>query len=125
MIDLTNKTPEELNTLIQKYLSVLQEVKAKPEQYVQLAYIINIAVQYFAIHHMDLPNEWKTWCTLALKELCLKNKINSEIDITDIIEDFVNNYNLNFESYCSFMISASEYDQQRGFVHTYILKKGR
>lgn len=125
MIDLTSKTPEELNTLIQKYLSVLQQVKAKPEQYPQLAYIINIAVQYFAIHHMDLPNDWKTWCTLVLKELCLKDKINSEIDITDIIEDFINEYNLNYESYCSYMASANEYDQQRGFVHAYILKKGR
>ena len=125
MIDLTNKTPEELNALIQKYASVLQQVKAKPEQYPQLAYIFNITIQYFVIHHMDLPNDWKTWCTLVLKELCLKNKINSEIDITDIIEDFVNEYNLNYESYCSYIVSASDYDQQRGFVHSYILKKGK
>jgi hypothetical protein len=125
MINISHKTPEEINALIQKYASVLQQVKANPEQYPQLAYIINIAIQYFAIHHMDLPNDWKTWCTLVLKELCLKDKINSEVDITDIIEDFVNNYDLNYETYCSYMVSVSDYDQQRGFVHGYILKKGK
>jgi TRAP-type uncharacterized transport system substrate-binding protein len=52
-----------------------------------------------------------------------KDKINNDLDITNIIDDFINDYNLNYESYCSFMISASDYDQQRGFVHTYIRKK--
>jgi TRAP-type uncharacterized transport system substrate-binding protein len=61
----------------------------------------------------------------VLKELFTKSKIRSDLDVTNIIEDFVNEYNLNYESYCSYMVSASDYDQQRGFVHSYILKKGR
>ncbi|MFA5207340.1 MAG: hypothetical protein WC428_01670 [Candidatus Paceibacterota bacterium] len=125
MIDLTNKTPEEINALIQKFAPVLQQVKIAPEHYLQLAYIFDIGTKYLIIQHKDLDDTWKTWCMLVLKEMYIKNKINSELDITNIVEDFINHYNLNYESYCNYMASANEYDQQRGFVHSYILKKGR
>ena len=125
MIDLTSKTPEELNTLIQKYLPVLQQIKVSPVLYPQLAYIFDVATKYILEKHNELTPEWKTWTMFVLKELFTKSKIRSDLDVTNIIEDFVNEYNLNYESYCSYMVSASDYDQQRGFVHSYILKKGR
>jgi hypothetical protein len=125
MTDLTSKTPEELNTLIQKYLPVLQQIKVSPVLYPQLAYIFDVATKYILEKHNELTPEWKTWTMFVLKELFTKSKIRSDLDVTNIIEDFVNEYNLNYESYCSYMVSASDYDQQRGFVHSYILKKGR
>ena len=125
MIDLTSKTPEELNILIQKYLVVLQQINAIPEQYLQLAYIFDIATKYLIVQHKDLDNTWKTWTMVVLKDLSMKNKINNEKDITDIIEDFINHYDLNYESYCSYMISASDYDKEKGFVHSYVIKKGK
>ena len=123
MINLTNKTPEEINALIQKYLPALQESKVAVEHYLQIAYIIDIATPYLKEKYNDLSPEWKAWCMIVLRDLYKKDKINNDLDITNIIDDFINDYNLNYESYCSFMISASDYDQQRGFVHTYIRKK--
>ena len=125
MIDLTSKTPEELNALIQKYAPVLQQVKVKPDQYQYIAYIIDIAINYLTINHKDLSADMKTWCIVVLKDLYMKNKINNDLDITTIIIDFINYYDLNYETYCSYMVSASDYDQQRGFVHDYVIKKGR
>jgi hypothetical protein len=125
MTDLTSKTPEELNTLIQKYLPVLQQIKVSPVLYQQLAYIFDVATIHIKQKYSDLTPEWKAWCMVVLRDLYKKNKISTDLDITSIIDDFINDYNLNYESYCSYMASASEYDQQRGFVHGYTLKKGR
>ena len=125
MIDLTSKTPEEINTLIQRWIPALQDSKIMPEHYLQMAYIIDIATPYLKEKHSDLTPEWKAWCIVILRELYKKDKISNDLDITNIIEDFINEYNLNYESYCSYMASANEYDQQRGFVHAYILKKGK
>jgi len=125
MKDLISKTPEELNTLIQKYLPVLQQIKVSPVLYPQLAYIFDVATKHILEKHNELTPEWKSWCMVVLKELFTKSKINNDLDITNIIDDFVNEYNLNYESYCSYISSANEYDQQRGFVHVYILKKGK
>jgi|ERR1035437_570958 hypothetical protein len=125
MIDSISKTPEELNTLIQKYLPVLQEIKVSPVLYPQLAYIFDVATKYIFEKHNDLTFEWKAWTMFVLKELFTKSKIGNDLDITNTIDDFINNYNLNYESYCDYMASANEYDQQKGFVHGYILKKGK
>ena len=125
MIDLTSKTSEQINALIQKWSLALQESKIAVEHYLQMAYIIDVATPYIKEKYAELTPEWKAWCMVVLKEMYIKNKINSELDITNIIDDFVTDYNLNYESYCSYMTSANEYDQQNGFVHGYILKKGR
>ena len=125
MIDLTSKTPEEINALIQKWLPALQDSKVRPEHYLQIAYIIDIATIHLKDMYTELTPAWKAWCMIVLRDLYKKNKINNDADITNIIDDFINDYNLNYESYCSYMASANEYDQQRGFVHGYILKKGR
>ena len=125
MIDLTSKTPEEINALIQKWLPALQDSKVAPEHYLQVAYIIDVATTHLKENHKDLDAAWKAWCMVVLRDLYKKNKINKDSDITDIIDDFLNDFNLNYESYCSYMLSASEYDQQRGFVHGYTQKKGR
>lgn len=122
---LINKTPEEINALIQKWLPALQDSKVAPEHYLQIAHIIDITTEHLKKQYNDLTPEWKAWCMVMLRELYKKNKISSDLDITNIIDDFINEYNLNYESYCSYMASASEYDQQRGFVHGYILKKGK
>jgi hypothetical protein len=125
MIDLTSKTPEQINALIQKWLPALQESKVAVEHYLQMAHIFDISTPYLKEKYSELTPEWKAWCMVVLRDMYKKNKINVDADITNIIDDFVNDYNLNFESYCSYMVSASEYDQQRGFVHGYTQKKGR
>jgi hypothetical protein len=125
MIDLTSKTPEEINALIQKWIPALQESRVPVEHYLQVAHILDIATPYIKEKYSDLDTAWKAWCMVVLRDLYKKNKINVDADIINIIDDFVNDFNLNFESYCSYMVSASEYDQQRGFVHGYTLKKGR
>jgi len=123
MIDLTSKTPEEINALIGKWLSALQVSEFAPEHYLQVAYIIDIATTHLKEKYNNLTPIWKSWCMIVLLRLYKKDKINNDLDITNNIDDFVNEYNLNYESYWNIMISGSEYNQQRGFVNAYVIKK--
>lgn len=123
MIDLTNKTVEEINGLIQKYTSVLELIEEQ-ERIPYLAYIIDIAVNHIKNAHSDLTIDWKAWCIVVLTKLF--SKIKKEGNISEIIDDFVAHYKKEYQNYCDDLaLFASEYDRDYGFCYRYVLKKNR
>jgi hypothetical protein len=120
MIDLTNKTVDEINGLIQKYASVLELLKPQDQPY--FAYIMDIAVNYIETNYKDLNSDWKAWSTFVLRKLY--DKIKTESDIKKIIDDFVEYWRKEYEEYCNNLgMHATEYDRDRGFVYNYMEKK--
>jgi hypothetical protein len=119
MIDLTNKTVEEVNALIQKYASVLELIKPQYQPF--LAVIIDIGVQYVKTNHNDLPLDWKTWSIVVLKNKYFKGKVHKETDIPNIIAEFIQCYKDNYAEYIQQLgMSASEFDRDYGFVCRYM-----
>ena len=124
MIDLTNKTVDEINGYIQKYASVLELIKSQEQPY--MAYIIDVAVNYIKDKHNDLTIDWKSWCTLLIKEQYFNKKLKSEKDIKEIIDDFIVYWIKEYDEYCNNLgMYSSEYDRDRGFVYEYMWKKNR
>jgi hypothetical protein len=122
MIDLTNKSVDEINGLIQKYAQVLETVPHKEQPY--FAYIMDIAVNHIETNHKNLNSDWKAWSTFVLRKL--HGKIKTESDIKKIIDDFVEYQKNEYRKYCDdLVISLNDYDKDRGFVYKYIWKKNR
>jgi hypothetical protein len=125
MIDLTSENVDKINGLIQKYAFVL-ELISDQEQIPYLAYIIDTAINYIKKTHNDLNIDWKSWCVILVKEQFLNQKIKSESDIEEIINDFIEYWKKEYKKYCdNIAISSSDYDRDRGFVYEYIWKKNQ
>ena len=119
MIDLTNKTVDEINVLIQKYASVLELLK--PQYQPHMAFIIDIGFKYIQENHRDLPNDWKSWSIVVLKNKYFKGKIHEESDISKMIAEFIQHYKDNYAEYIQQLgMSASEFDKDYGFVCRYM-----
>lgn len=118
MIDLTNKTDDEINALIQKYelaLSVFSEKERIPA----LALIIEIGINHINDKYNLIVPYWKTWIIVVLEKLY--DKIENESDIKKIIDDFLQYHNSNYEIYISdIVMSTSEYDKDNPFINTYV-----
>ncbi len=119
-IDLTNKSVDEINGLIQKYASVLELLKPQDQPY--FAYIVDIAIKHIETSHKNLTADWKAWSVFVLKKQHIK--IKNESDINKIIDDFIEYWKKEYKEYCdSLGVFATEYDRDRGFVYKYIEKK--
>jgi len=129
MTDLINNVDEliksDINSvqeLVNKYASVLQDTK--PEKDIPyLAYIINICVNYINTNHKDLPQDWKAWSVVVVRNLYFDGKIKMGDDILKIIDDFLTFWKAEYKSYCQDIIAASEYDRDRGFMYRFLNKK--
>lgn len=120
MIDLTNRTVDEVNELIQKYAFVLELIRP-PQHIPYLAVIIDIGVKYIQEKHRDLELNWKSWSMVYIKNKYKKGKINKESDIPDLIDEFINHYKNEYSDYIQQIgMSASEIDRDYGFVCKYI-----
>jgi hypothetical protein len=62
---------------------------------------------------------------LVIKHRYNEGKINTEEDVRKIINEFVSFWKTEYKDYCNDIISATEYDRDRGFVFKYLLKKNR
>lgn len=125
MIDLTNKSIDEINGLIQKYASVLELIHQR-EQIPYLAYIIDIAVNHIKEKHNYLSIDWKAWSVVVIKKLFLDKKINNESDIIKSIDDFIEYQKNEYQNYLNDLaMFTSEYDRDLGFVWGYVCKKNR
>lgn len=123
MIDISDKTEEELNALIQKYASVLQLVKDK-RQVAHFAVILDYATTYMNENHQDLSGYWKTWVIVVIRNLY--KSIDSKEDINKIIDEFIEYYKTHYQSFLDDMIlknieSVSEFDMDSLFVFPYIM----
>ncbi len=127
MIDLTNRSVEGVNELIQKYAPILKLSRTKSKEEIPiLAVIYDISIKYIKDWHNNLTVDWKSWCVLVIKEQFHNKKIQSESDIIQVINDFVNTWKENYKIYCNSLGTyASEYDRDRGFVYKYLTEKNR
>ena len=121
MIDLTNKTVDEINSFITKYAKALEIFRPEAQPY--LAYMINTAVDYLNEKYKDLSADWKTWVIILVKRHF--DTIKTEAEIKNIIDKFFVYYNAEYQKYCDSIVSASEWDKDNGFLHQYLNKKNR
>ena len=118
MISLLNKTQEELATLIQKYFNLIEHTNAR-EDFVNLAYTLDVGISYIGKKHANIDISWKLYCTLLLKNLY--RKINNELEIYNTIDkfiDFINNEYRNHLSDSDF--SLSDFDRDYAFVKQFL-----
>ena len=121
MIDLTNRTINP-HLLLQKFAPVLETIKNK-EAHVQVAYVLDVAVKHIQRNHPQIESDWKTWCTVAIKDILLEHplKINNEKDIEEIIDAFMKYYEENYESYLNnIALYTNEYYRDYPFVGKFI-----
>lgn len=123
MTDLTNRTVEEVNVLIQKYAQVLEVSEVKNILDAQiLVIIIDVAIQYINQNYSDLHKDWKTWCIIVLKKLI--KKISTEEDVKKCVDDFITYYKSEYHNYINDLgIFASEFDRDEGFINVFVNKK--
>lgn len=122
MIDLTNKTVDEINGLIQKYASVLELVKNKKE-IPYLAYVLDTAIKYIEENYKEKHKDQKAWAATIIKWMYSDGYIKSESDIYVIISEFFQYVKDEFQTYAGNMIAASQYDLETGFAFQFVLKK--
>jgi hypothetical protein len=122
MTDLTNRTVEEVNGLIQKYNQLLEVSGVKTVIDAQiLVIIIDIAVNHIEEKYKTLNKDWKAWTVVVLKNL--QKKISNVDDVRKIIDEFVGYYALEYQKYVDDLVWHNEYDRDWGFVHRFIYKK--
>jgi len=124
MIDLTNRTTDEINALIQKYTPVLELYIKQQNDIPYLAVVIDVGVNYLKTTYNQMTIDWKSWIMVLLKELYFRKIIKSEADIPKEIDDFIIFHNENYVNYVRDIVAASEYDRDRGFIYVYLNKKG-
>jgi len=124
MIDLTNRTVEEINGLIQKYTPLLELFVRQQNHIPYLAVVIDVGINHLKTNYDKMTIDWKSWIMVLLKEEYLRKLIKSEVDIPKEIDEFIIYHNENYENYVKDTVAASEYDRDRGFIYTYLNKKG-
>lgn len=123
MIDLTNKSVEDVNLLIQKYAAVLEVSKVKTINDAQiLVIVIDEGVKYVNDKYNEISTDLKTWCILVLKHKI--SKIKTDTDVKKIIDKFIQYWNTEYQNYCNDLgMSASDFDRDYGFIQTFMHKK--
>lgn len=122
MIDLTNKTVDEINGLIQKYAPLLELTKNKKE-IPYLAYVLDIAIKYIEEKHKEKHKDQKAWAATIVRWQYLDGKIKNEFDITQTIDEFFQYLKDEFQTYAGNMVAASPHDLETGFAFQFIHKK--
>lgn len=122
MIDLTNKSIEEVNLLIQKYATVLEVSKVKTINSAQiLVIVIDEAVNYINDKYKELNADLKTWCILVLKHNL--DKIKTDVDVKKYIDEFIEHWKTKHQSFCdNIVISASNFDRDFLFFKLFLNK---
>jgi hypothetical protein len=118
MIDLTN---ENIKDLLTKYASVLELIPETSHRPL-VAYAIEIGVEHLNKTHNVIPIDWKVWSIFLIKHLY--KKLQTEQDITNLIDDFIRYYNKEYADYINDLaFPADEYEKNREFVYRYLITK--
>jgi hypothetical protein len=118
-----NLDVKDLQVLTTKYAPVLELIKEK-EKIPHLAYIFEYAINYINSNHNNLTKDWKTFTTIVIKNQFLNEKIQSESDIEDIINDFVLYWKTEYQNYIEDLaLFDNEIDRDLGFCNKYISQK--
>jgi hypothetical protein len=117
MIDISNKSVDELNALITKYKSALEQVY-ETQTIPYLAVVYDIAVPYIKEKYPELDKDTKAWATYVLKFLL--GYLKNEADIKRVIDEFIQYYMTEHPNYGNdIVLSASQYDRDYNFVYNY------
>lgn len=124
MTDLTNRSVQEVNELIQKYAPLLEvsNVKTVPDAQI-MAIVIDIAIKHIEEKHKNIKKDLKAWSVVALKQNL--KKLKTDNDVKKIIDEFIEYYNNEFEKYRATMCDYPLIDLECHFVHTFTHKKNR
>lgn len=129
MIDLKNKTVDDINTLIAKYSTVLEFIENR-KRIVEYVVIFDISVNYIKNKYADINLNIKAWAVYVIKkilsndELPLKYQLKNDNDIYKIIDEFVVFYNSGHSDYLETIDSyVSEFDRDLPFINEFIFKK--
>jgi hypothetical protein len=121
MIDLTNKSIEDINALVVKYISLLESIK--PEEHAVHAYIIDYAIKYLNTYFGVINKIWKSWIVVVVKKSI--SELNSESDIEILIKDFIVYHNNNYEAYRENIVGVDEIDRDCDFINIFLNEKNR
>jgi hypothetical protein len=122
MIDLTNKSIDEVNALIQKYSAVLELIKI--QEYVPyLAVIIDTGINHIQENHKSLGVDWKAWSIIHLKYQFLTGGIKKYSDIPKLIDGFIKHYNEKYPDFINdTVVFSNEYERDFSFMWRYTQK---
>ena len=121
MIDLTNKTQEELHTLYNELLNVHDFFNDKNNLAFHL-YPIQIAVNYIKEKYNDIDVDWKAFSTLVIMHLF--HEIKTEEDVKIIIDDFIIYINTKYSTFSEADdYFTSTYDKNHYFTKMFINNK--
>lgn len=112
MINITNKTEAELNSLIQKYYPVLQTLK-QYQLFPQQAVIIDVAKSFINERHAGLNPHWKSLLVLLVMKMF--NSINNETDVYELIEDFLQYKKNEYQDYVNDIVMCVD-ELERDYV---------
>jgi hypothetical protein len=117
MIDISNKSVDELNALITKYKSALEQVY-ETQTIPYLAVVYDIAVPYLNEKYSELTKDVKAWATYVLK--LLLHYLKNEADVKRVVDEFLEYYKNEYHNYgTDIVLSASQYDRDHNFVYNY------
>ena len=117
MIDISNKTVDELNALIVKYASVVEQIYDR-ESIPYLVVIFDIAVTYIEEKYVELSKDVKAWAIYVLR--LLLRYLKNEADIKRVIDEFFEYYKAEYSNYGNdIVLTASVFDKDHNFVYNY------
>jgi hypothetical protein len=123
MIDLTSKSADEINLLIQKYTPVLELVK-ETGHIPHLAYIFELGVNYIKGKYNELETKWKQWSVVCLKDFQINGVLKGEEDVFKFIDEFVEYCRIHYQLYVDdIALFSNEYERDRVFVQAFINMK--
>jgi hypothetical protein len=121
MIDISNKSVDELNALITTYKLALEQVY-ETQTIPFLAVVFDIAVPYIKERYPDLSTDAKT-CGVYVLKLLLKY-LKNEADIKRVVDEFFAYHKINYPNYGNDIeLSASSFDRDYDFVYKYALTR--
>lgn len=121
MIDLINKTNDEINSILNKYQSLYYDLPTKSVEFVNLVYTIHLAFTFLNKDN-KLSLDLKTWSVLLIKRIF--KTINTEDDVINEIDNFLKYYNAEYENYINnIAFFSNEFDRDYSFLTKYIRTK--
>jgi len=116
MIDLTSKTKEEINALMNEYQGLWADMP-KIDELIQEVYLIDLAFKY--LKEMDIDKDLKTWSVLLIKRLF--RTINIEEDVHVEIDKFIKYHNTLYKKYVDELVMYTDkFDRDSSFLTIYI-----
>lgn len=116
-------------TIIQnKFIPILETFTTKvfrDELHLKtFVYTLNFSYEWIRTNHNELDKDLCTWIMVVIKDLFFANKINTEEDIINLINDIIPYWNNGHKQFIETMdIWSGEYYRDRRFISAYLNKK--